>query len=79
MEWAPDPSLGHDGSAGDARCVLDHLPDPCDYVDKKGKACTEYGEDDPDYVPPPTKTGGKPKTSQDAGVLVDKRDKAIQE
>ena len=52
MEGAPDPSVGHDGSAGDARCLLDHLPDPCDYVDKKGKKCTEYGDDDPDYLPP---------------------------
>ena len=53
MEGAPDPSLGHDGSAGDARCVLDHLPDPCDYADKKGKKCTEYGDpNDLDYVPP---------------------------
>jgi hypothetical protein len=50
MDGAPDPSVGHDGSAGDARCLLDHIPEPCDYVDGKGKKCTEYGDDDPDYV-----------------------------
>ena len=37
MEGAPDPSLGHDGSFGDARCLLEHMEEPCDYVDKKGK------------------------------------------
>ena len=56
MEGAPDPSLGHEGSAGDARCLLDHVPDPCEYVDKRGKKCTEYGEYDPDWVPGGTKT-----------------------
>ena len=64
MEGAPDPSLGHDGSAGDARCVLDHLPDPCDYADKKGKKCTEYGDpNDLDYVSPKS-LGGIQKTGQ---------------
>ena len=52
LEEAPDPCLGHDGSQGDARCVLDHHPDPCDYSDKKGKKCAEYGDpNDVDYVP----------------------------
>ena len=52
MEGAPDPSVEHAGSLGDARCLLDHHPDPCDYADKKGKKCEEYGEFDPDYQPP---------------------------
>ena len=51
MEGAPDSSIEHEGSLGDARCVLDHHPDPCDYMDKKGKKCEEYGEFDPDYQP----------------------------
>ena len=64
LEGAPDPSLGHDGSAGDARCVLDHVPDPCDYVDKKGRRCKEYGEYDPDFVP-----GGKNLGAREKGDL----------
>ena len=78
MEGAPDPSLGHEGSAGDAICLLDHVPDPCDYIDKKGKKCTEYGEDpnDPEYVPPAlkTKVANTGKKNDDYGQLSAKYD-----
>ena len=68
MEGAPDPSLGHEGSIGDARCVLEHHPETCDYVDKKGRKCTEYGEYDSDYEPN-SNTGTKHKldTATEAG------------
>ena len=65
MEGAPDTSVGHDGSSGDARCVLDHLPDPCDYVDKRGKKCTEYGDSDPDFIPPENDRGARLKDTTD--------------
>ena len=79
MEGAPDPTLGHEGSTADARCVLDHHPDPCDYIDKKGKKCTEYGEFDPDWEPQNnTGTRQKSDTVPDAGkVANDKQPDAL--
>ena len=42
MDGAPDPSLNHDGGPGDARCTLDHHPEPCDYKSTKYGDCTIY-------------------------------------
>ena len=42
MEGAPDPSLSHDDSPGDARCTLDHHPDPCNFKSAKNGDCTIY-------------------------------------
>ena len=74
MEGAPDPSVGHEGSAGDARCLLDHMPEPCDFVDKRSKKCTEYGEFDPDFTVKVTGNKGK-----DVKNSTEKDDDAFQE
>ena len=42
LEGAPDPSLDHEESPGDARCTLEHHPNPCDYKSNKYGDCTAY-------------------------------------
>ena len=77
LEYAPDPSLEHGGSPGDARCVLDHHPEPCDFVNKKGKKCAEYGDpNDPDYDPGKD-LGTRKKTDAGANGLPDKTAAAL--
>ena len=39
---APDPNLDHEVSSGDARCTLDHHPEPCDYKSKTHGDCRHY-------------------------------------